>query len=92
MFDDDASGNAQNRIDVYGHICQMVNQFPGYALRIVRRIIREKKEDARFKELNSKYMARYKDELERLKEKHKEMRMQTGSDKKFADAQMHTAE
>ena len=32
-----------NRIDVYGHICQMVGQYPGYALRIVRRIIREKK-------------------------------------------------
>jgi hypothetical protein len=32
-----------NRYDEYGKICEMVSQYPGYALRIMRRIIRERK-------------------------------------------------
>ena len=34
-----------HRTDVYGAVCQMINQYPGYALRIVRRVIREKKKN-----------------------------------------------
>jgi hypothetical protein len=47
------NGELNNRYDEYGKICEMFQQYPGYSLRILKRIVREKQKGKEYEKMHN---------------------------------------